>query len=92
MSWVVDSGEGTEWLTARSDHSQAVVLKISEAIGAPLNELHFPMEAFGNAIVFSKPPRGGNFDVANREMLDDKCIIVQAREAGCAGQGSQMSI
>ena len=51
---------GTDWLTARSDHSQAVVLKISEAVGAPLNKLHFPMEAFGNAIVFREPPHGRN--------------------------------
>ena len=35
-------------------------MKISEAIGAPLNELHFPMEAFGNAIVFGEPPHGRN--------------------------------
>jgi len=51
---------GTEWLTASSDHSQAVVLKVSEAIGAPLNQLHFPMEAFGNAIVFGEAPHYRN--------------------------------
>jgi hypothetical protein len=51
---------GAEWLTASSDHSQAVVLKISKAIGAPLNQLHFPMEAFGNAIVFGEASHGGN--------------------------------
>ena len=51
---------GTDWLTARSDHSQAVVLKIPEAIGSPLDELHFAMEAFRNAIVFGEPPHGRN--------------------------------
>jgi hypothetical protein len=35
---------GTEWLTASSDHSQAVVLKVSKAVSSPLNELHFSME------------------------------------------------
>jgi hypothetical protein len=29
---------GTEWLTASSDHSQAVVLKVSKAVGTPLRE------------------------------------------------------
>ena len=47
---------GTDWLTARSDHSQAVVLKIPEAIGSPLDELHFAVEAFRNAIVSCKAP------------------------------------
>ena len=41
---------GTESLSASSDHTQAVVL----------NELHFPIEALGNAIVFSEPPHGRN--------------------------------
>ena len=49
---------GTDWLTAGSDHTQAVVLKISEAVGAPLKELHFPMEAFGHAIVFGEQSQG----------------------------------
>jgi len=50
---------GTEWLTASSDHSQAVVLKVSKAVSSPLNELHLPMEAFRNAIVFGEAPHGG---------------------------------
>ena len=52
---------GTKWLTASSDHSQAVVLKVSKSIGTPLDELYFPVEAFGNAIVFGEPPHGGDF-------------------------------
>jgi hypothetical protein len=52
---------GTKWLTASSDYSQAVVLKVSKSIGAPLDELHFPVEAFRNAIVFGEPPHGGDF-------------------------------
>jgi hypothetical protein len=30
-------------------------LKISEAVGTPLNELHLSMEAFRDAIVFGEP-------------------------------------
>jgi len=55
----VDSG-GKEWLTTGSDPSQAVVLKISEAVGTPLNQLHLSEEDFRNAIIFGEPPHGGN--------------------------------
>ena len=50
-----------EGLSASSDDSQALVFKVSEAVGAPLNELHLSMEAFSDAIVFGEPPHGRNF-------------------------------
>ena len=50
-----------EGLSASSDDSQAVVFKVSEAVGAPLNELHLSMEAFSDAVVFGEPPHGRNF-------------------------------
>ena len=31
-------------------------MKVSEAVGSPLNELHFSMEPFSDAIVFGEPP------------------------------------
>ncbi len=44
-----------------SDDTQAVVIEVSEAVSAALDEFHFSMEAFGNAIVFGKSPHTGNF-------------------------------
>ena len=35
-------------------------MKISEAVGTPLDELHLSMKAFGNAVVFGEPPHGRN--------------------------------
>jgi hypothetical protein len=54
--WLVLLGGYGSSGTASNDHSQAVVLKVSKAVGTPLNELHLPMEAFRNAIVFGEPP------------------------------------
>jgi hypothetical protein len=36
-------------------------LKVSEAVIAPLDELHFSMEALGDAVVFGEAPHGGDF-------------------------------
>jgi len=36
-------------------------LKVSEAVSAPLDELHFSMEALGDAVVFGEAPQGGDF-------------------------------
>jgi hypothetical protein len=55
--WLVG---GTEWLASGSDDSETVVLKVSEAVSAPLNELHLSMEALGEAVVFGEAPRGGD--------------------------------
>lgn len=43
------------------DDPQAVVIEVSEAVSAALDEFHFSVEAFGNAIVFGKPPHACNF-------------------------------
>jgi len=43
-------------LTALGDHAQPVVGKVSEAIGAALDEFHLSMEAFGNAVVAGEAP------------------------------------
>jgi hypothetical protein len=42
------------------DDPQAVVIEVSEAVSAALEEFHFLVEAFGNAIVFGKPPHAVN--------------------------------
>ena len=42
------------------DDPQAVVIEVSEAVSAALDEFHFSVEAFGNAIVFGKPPHAVN--------------------------------
>jgi hypothetical protein len=40
------------YLTALSDDSESVVIKVSEAISSALYEFHFPVEAFCDGIVF----------------------------------------
>jgi hypothetical protein len=39
-----------------SDHAKSVVVKVSEAVGTALNELHFSVKAFGDAVVFGEAP------------------------------------
>jgi len=47
------------WLAALGDNAEAVVLEVSEAVGAALDELHFSVEALGDAVVFGEAPHGG---------------------------------
>jgi len=57
--WFMDLGLGWDWiLTALSDDTEAVILEVSEAISTALDEFHFSMEAFGDAIVFGEAPDG----------------------------------
>ena len=46
--------------TALSDDSEAVVVKVSEAVGTALYQLHFSMEALSDAIVFGEAPHTGD--------------------------------
>jgi hypothetical protein len=39
-------------LTALSNDSESVVIKVPKAISSTLYELHFSMEAFGDGVVF----------------------------------------
>jgi len=48
------------WLSALSDNAKSIIVKVSKAVSAALDEFHFSVEAFGDAIVFSKAPHGGN--------------------------------
>ena len=51
------------WLgesSTESDDAESVVLKVFEAVSAALDELHFSVEAFGDAIVFGEAPHAGN--------------------------------
>ena len=47
-------------LTALGDDAQAVVVEVSEAVSTALDEFHFAMEAFGDAVVACKSPHGGD--------------------------------
>jgi len=47
-------------LTALGDDAEAVILEVSEAVSPALDEFHFSMEAFCNAIVFSEVPHCGD--------------------------------
>ena len=42
--------------TALGDDPQPVVFEVPEAIGSALDEFHFPVEAFGDAVVAGGPP------------------------------------
>lgn len=47
-------------LAALSDDAQAVVIEVSKAVGAALDEFHFAVEAFGDAVVFGEAPHAGD--------------------------------
>jgi len=48
-------------LAALGDDAQAVVGKVSEAVGAALDEFHLSVEAFGDAVVAGKAPHADDF-------------------------------
>jgi hypothetical protein len=43
-----------------SDDSEAVVKEVSKAVSAALDEFHFSVEAFGDAVGFGEAPHTGN--------------------------------
>ena len=43
-----------------SDDAEAVVVKVTEAVGSALDEFHLSVESFGDAVVLRKAPHGGN--------------------------------
>ena len=47
-------------LTALGDDAEAVVVKVSEAVCAALDEFHFPVEALGDGVGFTEAPHGGD--------------------------------
>jgi hypothetical protein len=53
-------GQGRFFLTTQHNHTQSVIIEISEAIGSPLDHFHLRMEPFGDSIVFCKPPHPGD--------------------------------
>ena len=61
-----------------SDDAEAVILEVSKAVSAALDELHFAMEAFCDAVVFSKAPHAGDFLAPGGEGLSQRD---QRREA-----------
>ncbi len=42
-----------------SDDSEPVIVEVPKAIGPPLDQLHFAVEALGDAVVFGKSPHSG---------------------------------
>ena len=46
---------------AQYAHPQAVIFEVAEAIRSPLNQLHFSMETFCNAVIPSKTEHSGHF-------------------------------
>jgi len=41
--------------------SEPVIIEAPKAISASLDQLHFAMEAFGNAVVFGKSPHSSQW-------------------------------
>ena len=61
-------------LPALGDDAQAVVIEVTEAVSATLNEFHFSVEPFGDAVVFGDAPHACDF-------------LLPASQ--CIGQGDQ---
>jgi hypothetical protein len=51
---------GFEGLAALSDDAEAVILEVSKAVSAALDEFHFAVEAFGDAVVFGEAPHASD--------------------------------
>ena len=50
-----------DWSPALSEDAESVVFEVLEAVGAALDELHFAVEALGDAVVFGKSPHACDF-------------------------------
>ena len=70
---------GFEGLTALSDNAEAIIKEVSEAVSAALDELHFTVEAFGDAVVFCEAPHAGDLLAPGGE---SRCKSDQLREPG----------
>ena len=51
---------------ALGDDAEAIVLKVSEAIGASLDELHLSVKATGDAVGLGKSPHGVDLGILER--------------------------
>jgi len=60
------------------DDTEAVILEVSKAVSAALDELHFAVEAFCDAVVFGEAPHAGDLLVPGGEGLSQRD---QRREA-----------
>ena len=47
-------------LAAVSDDAEAVVVKVTKAVGSSLDEFHLPVKAFSDAVVLGEAPHGGD--------------------------------
>ena len=56
-------------LSTLSNNAKAIVGEVFKAVGTGLDEFHFAMEAFGDAIVFGKAPHGRQRFSPARERL-----------------------
>ena len=57
--WGIHSDEVFFSLSAEDADTQAVVFKIPETVRSSLDQLHFPMEAFGYPVVLRKAEHPG---------------------------------
>ena len=67
------------FLAALSDDTEAVILEVSKAVSTALDEFHFSMEAFSDAVVFGKAPHACDLLLPGGEGLGQG---EQWREAG----------
>ena len=47
--------------TAQNAHTQAVVFEVAKAVRTPLNQLHFAVKTFCDAVIPGKPKHSGHF-------------------------------
>jgi len=66
-------------LAALGDDAEAVILEVSKAVSAALDELHFAMEALGNAVVLGEAPHASDLFTPGGEGLGKS---EELREAG----------
>ncbi len=71
-------------------NSQPVVVEVPEAVGLPLQDLHFGVEPFGDPVVAREPPHAGDLLRPGVERFSE---LNQLRQAGLAqlGDGAEES-
>ena len=63
---------------ALGDDAEAVVIEVSEAVGAALDEFHFAVEAFGDAVVAGEAPHADDLLRPIMEGLGEGVSVFEA--------------
>ena len=81
-----------DWMcsSALCDDTESVILEILEAICASLDELHFAVEAFGDAVVFGEAPHARDLLPPSRESPGESSQRSEAAVGKLAGDVQQL--